>query len=942
MAIYHLSATTISRSSGRSAVAASAYRSASMMVDERTGVTHDYTQKSDVAETDILLPEGASAWMGEREKLWNAAEAGERRKDAQLAREVTISLPQELDVKANWALAQTFVRDTFVSRGMVADVCFHLGDKSGDAQPHVHVMLTMRDIDGDGFGAKNRSWNQKALLCEWRESWAHYCNQALMMHGIDARVDHRTLEAQGINLEPQSKIGPTAAKAKMARFRAHQELARRNGERILTDPFIAFHALTCQHSTFTDSDIARFVNRHTVDVEQFQHVHARLKAYPELVRIGEDDRGRVRFSTRTRVRDEHTLLNQSYELSRRSNHVVLCPAHILVAESARPLSQAQVDAVTHLLESKDMACLVGIAGSGKSTLLESARHQWEVAGFKVKGATLAGIAAQNLQESSEIASRTIASWCHRWDKGEDRLTRHDVLVVDEAGMIDVPQALRLVSEVKKRGAKLVLIGDPEQLQAIGPGSPFRAIVDEIGAYHLDTVYRQREAWQQVATKAFARRETGEGLDAYMAHEHVHSFETKAVAMQGLMADWQQSRRAHPDDTSIVLAYHRSSVRALNEMARTLLQAEGHLGVDVEIETEQGARQFASGDRVYFLKNDYHDLDVKNGTLGTVTSLDKHSMQVRLDPLQGESRDVTVNLSAYNHLDHGYAATVHKSQGVTVDRSFVLASKRFDSHVSYVSMSRHRASADLYYSKEDFPSTNALERHLSQSNHKEMTTDFTARRGLEEAPIEHGDELAHEKEVPKLTEEAEKSAAARLIERAASARDVITSYFDSEKRETRAMEKSIDDLNEEREARAAQRLEARQMEKAFENFKQRYNFEDLSTSPQKGDFGQSLGVHHIGGEEFHIVHNADTNKTFATRQVGHSSFHPHERVVFEYKPTHYTHNDKPSWVRDHSPKNVEKQHATENTMAHQHEISQPKNNLTHQIDHSMDHDHGIDM
>jgi len=931
MAIYHLSATTISRSSGRSAVAASAYRSASMMVDERTGITHDYTEKGDVVATEVLLPEGAPKWMGERDALWNAVEAFERRKDAQLAREVTISLPQELDVKANWALAKTFVRDTFVARGMVADVCFHLGDQSGDAQPHVHVMLTMRDIEGDGFGAKNRSWNQKALLCEWRESWAHYCNQALMMHGIDARIDHRTLDAQGINLEPQSKIGPSAAKSKMARFEAHQELARRNGDRILADPFIAFHALTCQHSTFTDSDIARFVNRHTVDVEQFQHVHAVLKAHPELVRIGEDDRGRVRFSTRARVRDEHTLLSQGYELSRRSDHVVLCPAHILVAESARPLSQAQIDAVTHLLESKDMACLVGIAGSGKSTLLECARHQWEVAGFKVKGATLAGIAAQNLQESSGISSCTIASWCHRWDKGEDTLTRHDVLVVDEAGMIDVPQALRLVGEVKKSGAKLVLIGDPEQLQAIGPGSPFRAIVDEIGAYHLDTVYRQADAWQQAATKAFSRRDTGKGLDAYMAHERVHGFETKATAMQGLMADWQQSRTAHPDDTSIVLAYHRSSVRALNEMARERLQAEGRLGADVEIETEQGTRQFVAGDRVYFLKNDYHALDVKNGTLGTVTALDKHSMQVRLDPLQGESRDVTVNLSEYNHLDHGYAATVHKSQGVTVDRSFVLASKRFDSHVSYVSMSRHRASADLYFSKEDFPNAKALTRHLSQSNHKEMTTDFACRHDLDDTAINRDATLVRAKERPAMTAEAIDNAAARLIARAVHARDAIVDYFDSEKRETRAMDKSIDDLKAQRHIDAASRLETRRVEKAFSTFKQKHNFEHISTNPQKGDFGQSLGTYKVGGKEFHIVHNAVTNKTFASDTSKHLSFEPGRRVIFGQK--HGLPGIGDTWTSDYSPKNIEKQQVAERAVGPRHNISLPR---------QIDRGHSIDM
>ena len=140
----------------------------------------------------------------------------------------------------------------------------------------------------DGFGAKKHSWNQKALLCEWRECWAQQCNQRLMLLGIDARIDHRTLEAQGINLEPQSKIGAVVAKARMACFNAHQAIARDNGERILSDPMIAFHALTCQYSTFTGKNMARFINRHSGDAKQFQHVHAVLKGHAELVELGVD------------------------------------------------------------------------------------------------------------------------------------------------------------------------------------------------------------------------------------------------------------------------------------------------------------------------------------------------------------------------------------------------------------------------------------------------------------------------------------------------------------------------------------------------------------------------------------------------------------------------------------------------------------------------------
>ena len=202
-------------------------------------------------------------WMGDREKLWNAVETAETRKDAQLSREINVALPKELNAEQNWNLLKDFVQKEFVDQGMVADVAFHRGHKSGEEQPHGHVMLSMREVTPEGFGGKVRAWNNKELLTTWREHWAEHCNRELARQGFDFRIDHRTLEAQGINLEPQSKIGPKAVQSSMARYAEHQALATRNGERLLNDPNIALTALTRQQSTFTHQDVARLVNRHT-------------------------------------------------------------------------------------------------------------------------------------------------------------------------------------------------------------------------------------------------------------------------------------------------------------------------------------------------------------------------------------------------------------------------------------------------------------------------------------------------------------------------------------------------------------------------------------------------------------------------------------------------------------------------------------------------------
>lgn len=212
MADYRLSAQIIKRSEGKSSIASAAYRSASRLYDERTGEAHDYGRKAGVIHCEIIAPDNSPKWMHDRAQLWNAVEAVERRGDAQLAREIQLSLPHELDHEQRLELARGFVQEQFVNQGMIADVAIHepTGHGGDDRNHHAHVMLTMRELTGDGFGKKDRSWNSPENLANWREQWATHQNRALKQHGHDVRVDHRSYEAQGIDREPTQHLGPVA------------------------------------------------------------------------------------------------------------------------------------------------------------------------------------------------------------------------------------------------------------------------------------------------------------------------------------------------------------------------------------------------------------------------------------------------------------------------------------------------------------------------------------------------------------------------------------------------------------------------------------------------------------------------------------------------------------------------------------------------------------
>jgi len=205
MAIYHCSVQVIGRSNGRSATGAAAYRSGMEITDDRTGITHDYTRKSGVDHAEIMAPANAPAWVHDRSQLWNTVEKTERRKDSQLAREVEVSIPRELPRDQMQALVRNFVHEQFVSQGMVADVAFHHLDSEN---PHAHIMLTMRELGPDGFGKKQREWNRTELLQSWRVEWEHHTNTALERGGFDQRIDHRTLDAQGVDRTPQIHLGP--------------------------------------------------------------------------------------------------------------------------------------------------------------------------------------------------------------------------------------------------------------------------------------------------------------------------------------------------------------------------------------------------------------------------------------------------------------------------------------------------------------------------------------------------------------------------------------------------------------------------------------------------------------------------------------------------------------------------------------------------------------
>jgi len=764
MAVPHFSVSIVARGSGRSAVLSAAYRHCAKMDYEREARTIDYTRKQGLLHEEFVIPADAPEWLqsmiadrsvsGASEAFWNKVEEFEKRADAQLAKDVTIALPIELLAEQNIELVRDFVEQHITAQGVVADWVFH--DAPGN--PHIHLMTTLRPLTEDGFGSKKvavtgpdgnvlRNDSGKIVYELWagglddfnafRDGWFACQNRHLALAGLDIRIDGRSFEKQGIELTPTIHLGVgtkaierktegAEEKAALERLELQEERRVENAGRIQRNPELVLDLITREKSVFDERDVAKILHRYIDDAGLFQSLMARILQSPETLRLDRERldfttgvRLQAKFTTRELIRLESEMANRAIWLSQRSSHGVR--RHVLEATFARHdrLSDEQKAAIEHVAGDERIAAVIGRAGAGKTTMMKAAREAWEAAGYRVVGGALAGKAAEGLEKEAGIVSRTLSSWELGWSQGRGKLNDRTVFVLDEAGMVSSRQMAFFVEAVTKAGAKLVLVGDPEQLQPIEAGAAFRAIADRIGYAELETIYRQHEQWMRDASLELARGHVGKALAAYQSNGKMIGSELKTDAVANLIADW--NREYDPAKSTLILAHLRRDVRMLNERARAKLMERGIIEQGFAFKTADGVRSFAAGDQIVFLKNE-GSIGVKNGMLGKVVE----AAPGRLVAVIGEGehlRQVIVEQRFYNNVDHGYATTVHKSQGATVDRVKVLASLSLDRHLTYVAMTRHREDLGVYYGRRSFAKAGGLVEILSRRNSKETTLDY---------------------------------------------------------------------------------------------------------------------------------------------------------------------------------------------------------------------------
>lgn len=729
-------------------------------------------------EDKVLSKSGnMPSWVKSPNNFWKAADEYER-VNGRTYKELEISLPRELTAQQQIELVEEFTKNVLGDKHAYTWSIHAPKAQDGEQNAHVHLMFTERENDGIerskeqffkrynpnnpelGGAGKNRFYNDRAFVYSVREEWSATANHALAKNGIDARIDHRSYKDMAIDLESQN-VKRLFANAdnidSTSIFKLSgdlQEKQRLNGARIIENPNDVLKVLTDKSSTFKKRDLERYILSHTDGEDQYLEAYNRVLGSIQIQTLDDETNS---YTTSDMLQVERELV----ETVKRSNAISKEPSfneriafigafkamEKRSADRGKVVEPEQKAAFNTLTSNGQIAIVNGAAGTGKSFVLQGVREAYEKAGYSVIGTAVQGKTALDMKNDAGIESRTLASLLSTLRKEElnnktgEQATFNNktVLVIDEAGMVGSQDMREILGYAEKNDVKVRMVGDAYQLNAVSAGRAFGKVQETLKPENqtsLNKIVRQNDDKHLEASIAMSKHDIKTGIAIHTDLGNVKAYDTQDEARLRVVTEWANSPKFTPPDengntrarTSIMLAYTRNDVNLMNDAARVIKRDAGALkGDDFTVQTEFGKRNFAIGDEVVFNKPN-RDIGVLNGTRGQIEGVqfDKNGSATSLE-VRSDGKPLKVDLADYNNINHGYASTIHKAQGVTVDDAYVLASPNMNANLTYVANTRHRDNLSFVYSREQFKNSDELVRSLSKAEEKTFSIDFNVVR-----------------------------------------------------------------------------------------------------------------------------------------------------------------------------------------------------------------------
>ena len=712
-----------------------------------TGEVFYFRHRAAPEHHEVLLPEGAAEHFRHSAVLWNRAELAEKRRDAQVAREIVVALPADAGITGEdrIELVRSFAEQHFVGKGLAVQLDVH-APHDGEAESeranwHAHLLITTRRLDGDRFAAKKardldpevRRSGGRAIVADgeaWGELWRDHQNRYFREHGIDLEVDPTAVH-------PAPHIGPVRMRVAGSEIVERAEQIRQANEAAARDPDQVLTALTRHNATFTARDLDRFLAKHLADDTERTDVKKQVLEHCELVALYDHDTGERagRFTIRAVREQEQNVLADAAALADTRGAAVPLALTLDVLEGGG-LRDDQQRALVHAVATGGLKLIEGRAGTGKSHVLGEIREAYEAAGHRVVGLAPTNAVAQDLKASGFQEAGTVHAALFALKNGRAEWGRGTVVIVDEAAMLDARITGELLAVACQSRSKLILAGDDRQLASIERGGLFTELKARHGSAEITEVTRQHVDWQRQAAHDLAEGRFAEAVTAYDKAEAITWTPDQDEARTALVEAWKRDTMAEPSAKRFVFAYTNRDVDALNAELRQVRRERGELpGPEIAFETKHGPALFAVGDRVQFTDTAKR-AGIYNGNAGTITAIDERSGELRavLDAPAGKGREVSWSAEEFPGFRHGYAGTIYKGQGKTLDHTYLYHTHHWRAAASYVALTRQRDSAQVFVARETARGARELARQMARGEVKAASIAWATREEMAERQV----------------------------------------------------------------------------------------------------------------------------------------------------------------------------------------------------------------